>query len=469
MAQQLDVPGGKSRDLPARQQTLEGAIAWSHDLLDAPSQRLLARLSVFAGGFRLEEAEMVGGPAGELGTEVIEGLTTLADNSLVQSMAGPDIPRFRLLETIRRFGGARLDETAEHGTIRHRHASAYLALAEEAATYMPGKDQVPWLDRLVVERDNLRGAMAWAFETGDAEIAHRLLAALWRYWQFRGHIAEGSVRAAQVLAMPGADAPTTWRMRGLEAAGGLAWWGGDVPGADALYRAQVDIARQLGDEQGLAEALFNLAHTRFVIDPGEASSTRAEAAMLARKLGDERLLTRVIWTSGYALMAEGKVEEAEQIARDTLPRSEALGDVYYTALAYTAMGGIAFAHGDLVGAVDLGIRGLLASQAMGDVASVTLSLQSAAAMFHVAGMPAEAAVLEAAYMEHTRRYGVQPPLAVDNWLGLGPVIEAVTADQHNEEYAEQIRLGSSMDTEGVLEFLVREAIPRLKAQATMRA
>jgi predicted ATPase/class 3 adenylate cyclase len=465
LGQQLDVPGGKARDLPARQQTLEGAIAWSYDLLDAPSQRLLERLSVFAGGFRLGEAEVVGGSVGELGTDVIEGLTTLADNSLVQSMAGPDIPRFRLLETIRRFGGDRLAERGEREAIQRDHAMAYVALAEEAAAYMPSKDQVPWLDRLAVERDNLRGAMAWALETGDAEIAHRLLAALWRFWQFRGHIAEGSVRAAQVLAMPGADVPTSWRMRALEAAGGLAWWGGDVPAADAFYKSQVAIARELGDEQGLAEGLFNLAHTRFVMDQGEASRTRAEAEMLARRLGDERLLTRVIWTSGYALMAEGKVAEAEQIARDTLPRSEAVGDVYYTALAYTAMGGIAFAHGDLEGAVELGIRGLLASQAMGDVASVTLGLQSAAALFYVAAMPAEAAVLQAAYLGHTRRYGVQPPLAVDNWLGLGPVIEAVTADQHKEEYAEQVRLGSSMDTDGVLEFLVRVAIPRLKAGA----
>ncbi len=466
LSQHLDVPGGKSRDLPPRQQTLEGAIAWSYDLLEAPAQRLLARLSVFAGGFRLDEAEAVGSSVGELGTDVIEGLTTLADNSLVQPMAGPDLPRFRLLETIRRFGSARLDESGERDTTQRRHATAYLALAEEAATHMPGKDQVPWLDRLAIEHDNIRNAMAWAIETDEPEIAHRLLAAVWRFWQFRGHVAEGRNVAVRVLAMPGAHAPTTWRMRGLEAAGGLAWWGGDVPGADALYQSQVDIARLLGDEQGLAEGLFNLAHTRFVVapDPAEADSIRAEAQMLARKVGDERLLTRVTWTAGYALMAVGHVAEAEEIARDTLPRSEALGDVYYTALASTALGGVAFMKGDLDRAMDLGIRGLLASHAMGDVASVTLSLQAAAALFYVAGMPAEAATLLAAYRAHGRRYGVQPPLGVDDWLGLGTVIETMRADQDSDQYADQVRLGSSMDTDGVLEFLVREAVPRFKAR-----
>lgn len=471
LSQHLDVPGGKSRDLPARQQTLEQAIAWSYDLLDAPSQRLLARLSVFAGGFRLEEGETVGRADGEPGVDVIEGLTTLADHSLLQPMAGPDLPRFRLLETIRRFGAARLVESGERDGVQHRHATAYVALAEVAAQHMPGRDQVPWLDRLAVDYDNIRGAMTWAIETGEAEIAHRLLAAIWRFWQFRGYVAEGRERAAQVLAMPGAEAPTAWRMRALDAAGGLAWWGGDVPGADLLYQSQVELARQLGDEQGLAEALFNLAHTRFVMspDPAEVSSIRAEAEMLARKVGDERLLTRVIWSAGYAHMALGQIAEAEQIARDTLPRSEALGDEYYIALASTVLGGIAFMKGDLDGAADLGMRGALASHAMGDVASVTLSLQASAALLYVAGMPGDAVTLEAAYKSHGRRYGVQPPIDVDGWLGLGSVIEAIRTDMEKDEFAEQVRLGSSMTSEGVLEFLVQEAIPRFRARSSAQA
>ena len=216
-----------------------------------------------------------------------------------------------------------------------------------------------------------------------------------------------------------------WRMRGLEAAGGLAWWGGDVPAADQLYQSQVDMARQLGDDQGLAEALFNLAHTRFVMDPDPeaVSRIRAEAEMLARKVGDEQLVTRVAWTEAFALMAQGNIAEAERIARDTLPKSEAAGDAYYIALATTALGGVAFAKGDLDGAVDMGMRGLLISHAMGDVASITLSLQAAAALLYVAGLPAEALTLAAAYGAHGRRYGVQPPLDVDSdWLGLGNVI-----------------------------------------------
>ena len=359
LSRQLDVPGGRSRDLPARQQTLEQAIAWSYELLDASSQRLLARLSVFSGGFRLEEGETVGGPEDGRDVEVIDGLTTLADHSLLQPMVGPDLPRFRLLETIRRFAAARLAEAGERDATQRRHAAAYMALAEEAAKHMPDRDQVPWLERLAVEHDNVRGAMAWAIEAGEAEIAHRLLAAMWRFWQFRGHVAEGRERAAQVLAMPGADAPTTWRMRAVEAAGGLAWWGAGLAVADQLYQSQVELARELGDEHGLADALFNLVHTRFTLtsDPTEVPRLRAEAEALYRKVGDERALARLEWIAAYPLMAQGDVLAAETIVRESLQRFEALGDAYYIPLAASSVAGIAMAKGELDEAVEWGLRG----------------------------------------------------------------------------------------------------------------
>ena len=101
------------------------------------------------------------------------------------------MPRYRLLETIQRFGAERLAERDETAHARDRHARAYLALAEEAARNMPSRHQLPWLDRMTVDHDNLRAAFGWALERGDAELAHRLLAASWRFWQFRGHVTEG--------------------------------------------------------------------------------------------------------------------------------------------------------------------------------------------------------------------------------------------------------------------------------------
>ena len=218
LTRRLDLPGVAPRDLPARQRTLTDAIAWSYSLLDEPARRLLERLSVFAGGFRLAELEAVGGPAPELGAEPIDALSDLVEQSLVESIPGPDVPRYRLLETIQRFGAERLAERDETSLARDRHARAYLALAEEAARNMPSRHQLPWLDRMTVDHDNLRAAFGWALERDDAELAHRLLAASWRFWQFRGHVTEGAARASEVLAMPGGDVPT--RLAHASARGG---------------------------------------------------------------------------------------------------------------------------------------------------------------------------------------------------------------------------------------------------------
>ena len=141
LTRRLDLPGVAPRDLPARQRTLTDAIAWSYSLLDEPARRLLDRLSVFAGGFRLAELEAVGGPAAELGAEPIDALSVLVEQSLVESIPGPDLPRYRLLETIQRFGAGRLAERDETSQTRDRHARAYLALAEEAARNMPSRHQ----------------------------------------------------------------------------------------------------------------------------------------------------------------------------------------------------------------------------------------------------------------------------------------------------------------------------------------
>ena len=465
LSRHLDVPGGGARDLPARQQTLEQTIAWSYDLLDRPARRLLARLSIFAGGFRMDEAEAVAGSEDELGVEFMQGLSTLADHSLVQPMAGPDLPRFRLLETIRRFAMARLAEGEDAPRIARRHATAYLALVEEAAPHMPSGDQVPWLDRLSAEHDNLRAAIAWAIDSGEAEIAHRLLTAVWRFWQFRGHLAEGSARAKEVLAMPGAEAPSTWRMRAIEAAGGLAWWGQGVVAADAFYQSQLEVARAVGDEQGIADALFNLLHTQFSLAPEPAAvlGMRAEAEDLYRRLGDERSLTRLSWTAGYALMAQGQYAEAERLARETLARSVALEDDYYIALAATASAGIAVVKGDLDEAFAQGLRGLQANHAMGDIASLTLSLRSAALLLFIAGVPGDAAIVLAAYEAQRSRYGIQPPLDVESWLGIGNLVDDMEASASSGAFAEEARRGAQMSTDGVVEFLSTEAESHFRA------
>ena len=137
---QLDVLAAGSRDLPARQQTLRGAIAWSYDLLDPGGRRLLDRLSVFATGCDLASAEAICGPSAELdGTDILDGLMALVDQSLVkvEEMADGE-PRFRLLDTIRAYAAEQLEASGELSLIQERHRDWYVALVERAAGELSG-------------------------------------------------------------------------------------------------------------------------------------------------------------------------------------------------------------------------------------------------------------------------------------------------------------------------------------------
>ena len=370
------------------------------------------------------------------------------------------MPRYRLLETIQRFGAERLAERDETALARDRHARAYLALAEEAARNMPSRHQLPWLDRMTVDHDNLRAAFGWALERGDAELAHRLLAASWRFWQFRGHVTEGMARASEVLAMPGGDVATAWRMRALEAAGGLAWWAADVPGAHAHYEGQLALARALGDQLGIADASFNLIHTHVVLHPEDTAAQealRAEAGAIYRELGNDLQLARLTWTTAYPLAFAGQGDEARAIILETLVEFERAEDDFYIAMVSAAMGGIALMERDIPTAVRLGLRSLQANQAMGDVATITLTLRAAAALWAVAGRLEEAATVLGAFEGHCRRYGVRPPMNPDVFLALGGPLDELLAALEQPELAAARAHGESMSTDAILDYMFEHA------------
>jgi len=195
---------GGHRDLPARQQTLRAAIEWSHDLLDPDEQTLFARLAVFSGGCTFEAAEAICAAAGELGLDVLDGLDSLTQKSLLRPDEGDDgESRFTMLETIREYGLDRLDATGDAAMVRRTHAGYFLTLAEKAEPELTGPDQVAWLNRLNAEHDNFRSALGWLEQADGAETRLRIVAALWRFWWMHGHLAEG--RGWLDRALAGAD------------------------------------------------------------------------------------------------------------------------------------------------------------------------------------------------------------------------------------------------------------------------
>lgn len=162
---------------------------WSYGHLSEPEKELFHRLSVFAGGWALEAAEAVGSEAGA--GEVLDLLDLLVDKSLVVAEADKDAWRYRLLEPIRQYAWEHLEKSGEAEKTRRRHAEWYLALAEEAEERSNGPEQAGWMRRLEIEHDNLRAALHWSFDGGEAETGTRLAAALWLFWFTRGHSTEG--------------------------------------------------------------------------------------------------------------------------------------------------------------------------------------------------------------------------------------------------------------------------------------
>ncbi|MGH2573208.1 MAG: ATP-binding protein [Actinomycetota bacterium] len=327
MSDRLALLSGGPRDVPDRQRTLRTAIAWSYDLLEPSEQRGFARLAVFMGGWALEQAEAVCGPPEELGIDLLEGLSSLAEKSLliVRQEGGAPEARFGMLETIREFAIERLGESGEEVDIRRRHALAYLSLAQRAAPAYMRRERKYWLDRLEPEHDNMRAALDWAIAGGEAAIALRLTFALWRFWQMRGHLQEGRAWVERVLAMPGTHDHPADRARALEAAGGIAYWQSDPPAAMAWYGEAVEIAEGLGDRKLLADELYNYA---FSFDPGKWSHSFDQlkalldrAMALYEQLGDRAGIANTHW--GLGNLAYGQHDYERAVARTSQSLAEA--------------------------------------------------------------------------------------------------------------------------------------------------
>jgi predicted ATPase/class 3 adenylate cyclase len=306
---QLGLLSAGARDLPERQQTLRGAIAWSYDILDEGHRRLLDRLSAFEGGVDLAAAEAVCGPSSELGIEVVDGLVDLADQSLIRSSEADGDPRFHLLDTIRAYASERLADRGEAVEVAARHSAWFLGLAQRIAPSLSGAEQRQLLDQLEREHDNLRAVLDRATAAGDAATAIGLAHAIWRFWQKRGHLNEARRRLDVMAAAPWSREEPALRARLMEALGGVCWWQADIRAMRSAYSEAVELWRAIGDKAELANALYNYTFVFSVpedpnappedLDPdGEGQRASAEAFALYEELGDERGQGNVLWGRG---------------------------------------------------------------------------------------------------------------------------------------------------------------------------
>jgi predicted ATPase len=401
-----------SRDLPERQQTLRGAIAWSYDLLDEGGQRLVDRLSVFRGGAELGMAEAVCGPADDIGGDVVDGLGALVDQSLVRIDDGnAGEPRFTMLDTIREYAAEMLAQRGEAESIRERHALAFLALAEEAAPNLAGDDQRRWLDRLEQEHDNLRAALEWATDHPAPDVAVRLGFALWRFWQQRGYLNEARVRLDAIAAREW-DLEPALAARFAEAIGGIAYWQADHQATDRWYAEALRIWRSIGDKGEIANALFNDAYANIL--PlmgltGEALSaaqkapsftvgqTKLEEALaLYREIGDKAGEGNILWALGSYHYFTSDVLPAERWYEESLDLHRAAGHRTMEAWSLHMLALVQIGLGKWNEATDHARHALRHFHEAGDVAGITLILDDLASIAVAAGDPPRAGRLAGA-------------------------------------------------------------------------
>ena len=347
--------GGSRTALP-RHQTLRALIDWSYDLLNPGEQVVLGRLSVFAGGWTLEAAEAVtsSGDVGEW--QVLDYLAALVDKSLVQADDIGGSTRYSLLETIRHYAAERLAQGpgSEPDQTRAAHRDYYLALVETADAHLRGPEEALWLDRLEVEFDNIRAALAFSLadpasaDPGSAEPGLRLAAGLRWFCYLRGHSGEVLEALGVLLDRPDARAPARVRARALNARCHLLIRFGDYSAVPAMADEAIRIASDLADDAAAADALAQLCWFRFEHgDLPEALARIDEAVALARASGDQLLIAYVLGHRAVFKSEEGDLEAASADHQEILILSRAAGDNYRLAITLGNLGVDELAAGEL--------------------------------------------------------------------------------------------------------------------------
>ena len=371
-----------ARDVPERQRTLRGAIAWSHDLLDEPERALLRRLAVFVGGCTVDGAQAVCDPDCALGLDMLDALGSLVDKSLLKRVGSPDgEPRFLMLETIRDYGLERLVESGEAELVQRRHEDHFVALARAAEPELLGARPTEWLDLLDAEQDDLRAAIQRAADDGRIEVALDAAAALWRFWQQRGHLVEGRKTLRALLDLPTAANPTKARARALGGLGGVAYWQADTATARRAYAEAVSIERGLDDQAGLAEALYNAGFVDALIGDGpRARAEYDEAIRIYEAIGDRKGLLNVREALVFIHLHSGDLSAARAVERQTLADFRIAGESLRIASALSALTAIDVLDGKFEAAYESLDEALAMFRAQGDMQRVSSLLTMAAAL-----------------------------------------------------------------------------------------
>lgn len=373
------------RDLPPRQQTLRDTIGWSYDMLAPGEQLLLRRLSVFAGGWSVEQAEALCVDE-EPPDDVFGHLAVLVDHSLIRierDAAGR--ARYGMLETIREFAEEQLAASGEMETIGDRHAEVILAFTDRAERGLQSGERTTWARVSEAELDNVRAALRWSLDHDDTERALRLVGNLDWFWDAVGRDGEGWSWSVAALAKESVDRKGWGYARALLAAGQLAWNMGKFSQSAEMLSECIEAFREFRDQRSLGQALLGRALTLAYL--GDAQTAYRDALESVKVLAniDELWLL----AAAHFVLAEILLDRDLRAAREAYERSlsifRAVGDPWGIAHATSGLGGLAMRERDYAGARALLEEGLALRREIGNPHAIATSLVSLGELARRAG------------------------------------------------------------------------------------
>jgi predicted ATPase len=337
-----------AQDVPARQQRLRNTIAWSYNLLDAGEQLLFRRLSVFVGSATPEAIAALYTTLGDEPGQLLDGIASLIDKSLLRQSEQEAVePRFVMLETIRAYGREALTAHGEMEATHQAHAVYYLALAEAAEQEWQGPQEAVWHERLEQEHDNLRAAMGWLLERGEAKMALRLGAALWWFWLQSSSYHEGwsflerALEGIEEVAVP-------LRAKALWAAGNLAGYLGHFEQGEVLCQESLALFRASGDAKGMGTAFFHLAMVAQARgNLVEARSRFEESIVLSREVGNKRHVAWALESIAEVDIFQGAYASARPLLEKSCAFYREVGNEGQLAWMLSLLGKVIAGQGDL--------------------------------------------------------------------------------------------------------------------------
>lgn len=468
LVQRLPLLTSRTRDLPVRQRTLRAAIDWSYQLLDVNEQALFAKLGMFVGSWTVEAAVAVCGVDGDPNIDVLNGLHSLLDKSLLTRREVPDNePRFSFLETIHEYAREHLAANRESHVLRERHAAYYLAFVEEQARMAWGSGRKQWLEHLYAEHENVLAALKWLLvEVQHPDDMHppddvlsnqalRLCVAMADFWRIAfpnegRRWLEDSLAAAQSASLP-------LRQKALTSLGWIIMEQGDHARARVNFEEALTLARTFDDVWTLGETLRGTGGVAlWQGDIGQAASYFEESLTLARNVQDPLGQLFALWCLSDAAYLDKDYERATARLAESSLLAEDQDLLWGRAMVLQGLGRISHRQGDSRQASQQYKECLMIVQAHGELWLGVHVLEAIAGSTAALGRPSSATKLLGA-VDTARRSGNAPPSSAAMYVDSDSVVVSIRQQLDDQEFAAAWAEGQAMTLEQAIAFALDES------------